>query len=391
MEITKKKNLLTIGRFVEKLDYKTNIQDYTTWKSMGKYFDNIYIIVQSPDRMNHTESIGNLHVFWIANKSSVFVSRLYFMLESFRVSKGLIKRGLIDIINLGEPAVAGFVGVKLKKRFGLPLVTQVQGQLMGLPAGTFPVLKIKYIEYTTKYTCMHSEVVRTVSKEIAQTMIDKGIPKEKVKIVQSRCDTKKFDPALYKKGRKELRAKLGYKDDDIIIIFTGRVVQYRDLESDIRALKILQNYDHRFRLLIVGEGDDMERLKKLSSELEIEEKILFFGKIPFDQIPRYLSIADIFISTPTNEAISRSVLEAMSMGMPVIATAVGGTPEAIVDGVNGMLVGVKNPEEIASKIKELVVNFDNMKRMGEAARETILSVFDYDKQIEKLARIHYDI
>lgn len=384
-----KKNLLTIGRFVEKLDYKTNIQDYTTWKSMGEYFDNIYIIVQSPDDMNHTEQIGNLHIFWIADKKNTFVSRLYFMIKSFKISKELIKKSLIDIINLGEPVVAGNVGVMLKKRFGLPLVTQVQGQLVNLPKGTFSKTKTNYIEKTTLRVCKQSDRVRAISHDIFENLCSKGIDAKKITIVPSRCDIQKFNPEDYKQKREELRNSLGIDSKEIVVIFTGRVVKYRDLESDVEAINLLRNKGKDIRFVVVGDGDNLENIKSMVHDLGLEEKIIFTGRVSFDDMPKYLSIGDIYLSTPTNEAIARGVLEAMSMRIPVIATNVGGNREVITNGKNGILVSVGRPDEIAAAIEMLCTDISLLTKMGEDARNTVKDNFEYNKMIKSFAEVHY--
>lgn len=389
MEHLDKKNLLTIGRFVEKLDYKTNIQDYTTWKSMGEYFDNIYIIVQSPDSINHTEEIGNLHIYWIADKGNTLISRLYFLKKSYKVSKDLVNKCLVDVINIGEPVVAGYVGLKLKRKYKLPLVTQVQGQLVNLPEGTFSKFKTAFIEKTTLMVCKYSDCVRAISHDIYESLSAKGIESRKITVVPSRCDVQKFNPEIYENEREKIRNELGISRNEIVVIFTGRVVKYRDLESDIEAVNILRNNEINIRFVIVGDGDNLINIKSMVHALKLEDRILFTGRVNFDDMPKYLSVGDIFLSTPTNEAIARGVLEAMAMRLPVIASNVGGNREVITHGENGLLVPVGNPIEIAKAIETICKDKKLIKQMGEKARNIVEENFEYSKMIRRFAEVHY--
>lgn len=380
--------LISISRTVEKLDYKSNDQDYKTWSAMSEYFDNIFLVVQSPDHKNHKEVLGKIYVFWIADKGSLIVKRLHFMKEAYRLSKGLIKQYAIDVVNIGEPVISGIPAIKLKKKMHIPLVTQVQGQLMEIPRGTFFPLKSLYIRMITRYVCKKSDLVRTVSEDIRRSLINNRINPDKVVCIPSRCDVNKFNRKRFESERDFLRREIGYGKDDIVIEFTGRVVAYRDVESDLYALKEARKHNAQLKLLIVGDGDDVPRLKRIVQSEGLEKAVLFYGRVQHEDIPKMLSISDIFISTPTNEAIARSVLEAMSMELPVIATDVGGTSEAIVNGENGILVSVHGVAEIAEAMLRLGESKIERERMGIAARKVIIEKYEFGMAIQSFAMMH---
>lgn len=383
--------LLSISRTPEKLNYKMNDQDYTTWTAMSQYFDEIYLVVLSPDEKNHHENIDKLHIYWIANRGRSVGSRAYFMNAAFQLCSKLIEKYGIDVINIGEPAVSGIPAIRLKKMYKLPLVTQVQGQLTEIPSGTFPVVKSEYIRWITLHVCKRSDRVRTVSEEIRGNLIKRGVPSDKVVCVVSRCDTDRFNPSKYKEGREALRKQLGYNGDNTVIEFTGRVVAYRDLESDILALKEAIKSNGNIRLLVIGDGDDKPRLENITKENGLSDYVTFYGRVPYELVPKMLSLADVFISTPTNEAIARSVLEAMAMELTVIATRVGGTGEAITSGENGMLVDVGAVDQIKDVMLKLSVDKEACATMGKKARQVIMDKFEFNKQIEKFAKIHYGL
>ncbi len=383
--------IISIGRFVQNFYFKTNIQNFKTWSAMSIYFEEIYLIVESTDQSSHYEDLGKLKVYWLPRHSNCIIGRIQFMLQAYMLSRKLLPLHGIDVINVGEPVVAGLVGVLLKRIFKKPLICQIQGQLLDLPKGTFSWLKTRYIVSSTKYVCKHSDRIRVVSNEIREKIIKIGVPDEIVFMIPSRCDVEIFNPKRYVSERRLNRIELGYSDDDIVIEFTGRIVEYRDIESNLEALKILIYDSNRFKFLIVGDGPDVKRLKSICEDLDIIENVRFFGKVPFSDVPKILSIADIFISTPTNEGIARSVLEAMAMELPVIATRVGGTPEAIEDGESGILVGVKSPMEIVAAVRTITSSGETCRNMGVAARKVIVNKYEFHKCIKQFADVHFGL
>lgn len=382
--------LMSIARTVQKLNYKTNQQNYATWNAMSEYFDEIYLLVQSPDNRSHYEKVGKIKVYWIPDQGCFRFNRVFFMIEAFHLGGKLIKENHIDVLNLAEPVVSGIPGVWLKYKYQIPLVTQIQGQLLALPKGTFSKLKTIYITVITKYVCKRSDKVRAVSLDIAKELWRQGISQDKVCIVPSRCDTEKFCRKRYEEDRARIRCKLGYSDENIVIGFTGRVVAYRNIEHNLITLKLLLEKNRLYRLLIVGDGDDRKRLESLSKEMGLDKRVIFYGRVPFEEIPQFLSAIDIFISTPGNEGMSRSNLEAMSMELPIVVTNVGGNTEIVNNGVDGLLVEVGEPEQAANRILEYLDTPEKRRLMGNRARKHVMEEYEYNKLIKQFAEIHWN-
>jgi len=154
----------------------------------------------------------------------------------------------------------------------------------------------------------------------------------------------------------------------------------------IKGLDVLLKAWNKFskksavNLVIVGEGEERENLEKLTRELGIEDSVLFKGFV--DNARAHISDFDIFVMPSRSEGMPYSLLEAGSVGLPVIATSVGGIPEVIENGINGILVP---PEDVEALFSSLLLFYENPRmrdRLGAALKETISKDFSYNEMIE---------
>ncbi len=156
----------------------------------------------------------------------------------------------------------------------------------------------------------------------------------------------------------------------------------------VQAVRILIDKGLRnIKVLIVGDGSEKRYLEELVKKLGLEDYIVFVGKVPHDKIPEYMASADLFVLPSLSEGFGNVVPEAMAMGLPIIASKVGGLPWIIKDGDNGFLVEPRNPHEIAEKITFLLFNDDLRtyisRRNIEKARE-----YSWENIIKKLEKVY---
>jgi glycosyltransferase involved in cell wall biosynthesis len=159
------------------------------------------------------------------------------------------------------------------------------------------------------------------------------------------------------------------------IVFIGRLSPIKDPLTAIKAYKIAKKEVKNLNLMMCGDGELMEECRNIS------DKNVIFLKFTKD-IPSILSGADIFILTSTYDASPRSLMEAMCMAKPCIATNVGGVPDYL-DSDCGILIEPKNPEKLAEKIVFLINNPKIARLKGLKAREKILKEHNLDKNIDK--------
>jgi Glycosyltransferase len=195
----------------------------------------------------------------------------------------------------------------------------------------------------------------------------------------------KFNPSLIDPGRKQrLKAELGLGLQDVVITFIGRFVREKGIFELLEAFhRLLSKFNH-VKLLLIGDTLSSERdqeayqqINKLTSNPSIV--ITGFRK----DIPELLSISDIFVLPSYREGLPRSIIEAMAMGLPVIATNIRGCREEVIDGHNGFLVEKCNADQLYEKMHQLVQDQDLRMTMGKNGRRMVEREFNEDIVIEK--------
>jgi glycosyltransferase involved in cell wall biosynthesis len=155
------------------------------------------------------------------------------------------------------------------------------------------------------------------------------------------------------------------------------------------ARKVLDVRCGACQFLVVGEGPDEPALRRLSRELKLEKHVTFAN--PNVPTARILAEADVYVKVPKQQGFGMSVLEAMSWGLPVVASAVGGLIPLVRDGHTGFLVPAGDPDAAAKRILDVLQDSALRQRLGENARETVADSFPYPRMIEKTATIYADV
>ncbi len=224
-----------------------------------------------------------------------------------------------------------------------------------------------------------AKIVRLIEKFLVNNFVDYIIlgtnealemikDKNKILPIKKGIILDAFDPEKVKKHEiyKKIRGKT--------IVFIGRLVPIKDPITLLRAYRIAKNKIKDLNLIICGDGELRKECEKLA-----DKNVYFLGFIR--DIPSILKSADIFILTSLQDASPRSLMEAMAMGKPCIATDVSGVKEYL-EGC-GVLVEPKNPEKLAEAIIYLIENEDVAKELGRKARKKILNEHNLEKNIKK--------
>ena len=140
--------------------------------------------------------------------------------------------------------------------------------------------------------------------------------------------------------------------------------------------------NNQFKLVIVGSGPEEKKLKFKIQELKLEDKVILAGSVFMEKMSNYYQAADIFILNSSYEGLSHTLLEALSFGLPVVASNVGGNPEVIEHNQNGLLAEYNNQQQILDSIKKLSSNSGLVERFKQANKEVIKN-FSKDKMYKK--------
>ncbi|RKX32784.1 MAG: hypothetical protein DRP46_00375 [Candidatus Zixiibacteriota bacterium] len=230
-----------------------------------------------------------------------------------------------------------------------------------------------------KIASHYTDTVVAVSQSLREYLISKvGVPDSKVITINNGIDTERFKPSP---ERAAIREELGLTDSEFAVGVVARLAPVKNHRFLINAFRQVVKNNSRARLFIIGDGPLRAELEELTASYGLEKNISFLGDR--NDVPRILAGLDAAALSSLSEGISLTILEAMSCGLPVVATAVGGNSEIIKNGQNGFLVDTDNTAELADKLSLLGNNPELRAQMGRDARDNIMSKWSLSKMNER--------
>ncbi len=375
-------NVLFIGKHKYPKDIFSNEQDMKTWRSLAIYFDNVFVIAESPNLFFYKAREKNISVYLLPRLGYIgFIKQSVFLGFYLNWCYGM------DIFDASEIAGGGVAATILKFLTGKPMVIEVQGEIFRKSENR-KNLKSQILQCIGRYAMKKAARVRVISNAIFNQVQGQGIAKEKIRLVSLRVDLNLFNPLLISDIN-----SFGDKMGIIKIGYIGRLINGKGLEDFLEAISKLklQALSYKFKVLIFGTGPFESKLKKIADDLDIDDKIEWRGFVSYNKVPEALSKIDIFVYPSWHEGFGRSIMEALAMEKAVVATRVGGIPDLIKDGENGFLVEPRNPEALAGKIKELMENKDLREKFGKAGRKWVSENYEWNDGIKKFAQLFLEL
>ena len=265
---------------------------------------------------------------------------------------------------------------------------RIVGRLVGIPVIIGSERTIgqagRWGRLATKLSNPLTDAVEVNSELGAKAIeVDLGVPPKKIEVVRSGVDLHKFGRST---KRAMLRSELRIKEDQHLVLYIGRLRPVKGIEYGLRAFAAAQSQQHSMHMALAGEGEQLDYLKNIASELRISEFVTFLGIR--NDLPDLLSAADSVLMPSLKEGFPRTAIEAMASGKPIIATDVGGTSEAIIDGETGILVPAQNIEVMTSALLKLVNDKNLRSKLGEAGRQRSKNNYSANNYATRLDQLY---
>ena len=237
--------------------------------------------------------------------------------------------------------------------------------------------------------------VHVISKYLKKRVMNFGMPENKISVIPNGIDLKLFNQQFSLVQKNALRKKYNILPQEKIIFTASRLVYKNAIEDLVKAVALLKltpqiSEGLTYKLIIAGNGDREEKIKKLALSLGIQKNIIFLGAIPQKELPKFLSISDVFVRPSISEGLGNSFLEAMAAGIPIIGTKVGGIPDFLIDGKTGLFCKVHNPQDLTKKIQQICEDKKLIKKLSKNGKE-LAKNYSWDKinlQIKLLFKAH---
>lgn len=300
-----------------------------------------------------------------------------------------IRREKFDIVHTYTP-IAGVIGRVAAKMAGVPIV--VFTSLGFYFHENMPCWKRRVLILFERLAAKFADFIFTVSTEDEKTAVEERIATTSriMSLNGVGVDARRFDSqTVSEEAKARSRERVGICKDDKVVGFIGRLVKEKGIIELVEALVMVKRVFPDTKLVIIGSGRvPTERDTRTKSELMsliaqhgLDEDVLFTGFV--EEMREWLAIIDVLVLPSYREGMPQSILEAMSMEKPVVATNIRGCREEVVHGETGYLVPVKDPDKLAKAIIGVLSDSMLAKRMGEAGRQRVVELFDQRKALEK--------
>lgn len=310
------------------------------------------VITPHYSKMKKTEEINGITIYRVKvfgkvnvesekNKFLIVISFISFILSGIIKSFFLSINKKYHIINSYFLIPAGIIGTVTSFITKIPhIATVIEADIFNPMRNCQLPYQNSLLRYVISTIMKLSTEVVTIS-QYNKNAIERYYTKKKVvHVIYPGLEKIKYQPIN--------REKLGFYNEDFILISIGRLVKRKGFKYLIEAMNFLKN--DKIKLIIIGDGPELLNLRNLTKRLNLEQKIIFLGHQKNEKKYQYLSISDLFVSTTLHEGLGMVYLEAMYFGLPIVTTNEGGQIDLIIDGENGFLVPVGNVEKLIEKI-----------------------------------------
>ena len=291
-------------------------------------------------------------------------------LAAARIIRRLVRERRADVIHASEPhgLTAAWVA---RAHLRVPIVVS---RRVELPLSSDWLSLARY---------RAASRVIPVSNFVKESLLASRLP---VDLIETVFVGVEVPPRISPAARDASRSRFGIAPESICLGNIAAFVPEKGHELLLRAAAELRAKFPQIVVLLAGEGPEKAKLQALAHQLGSGGAVKFAGFVP--DVESVYAATDVFVFPSHQEPLAVAMLSAMAYGLPVVAFARGGNPEAIEDGKNGLLANELSPSALAASIARVLMNLTEASRLGEAARETVLAHFSADRMVAETLRVY---
>jgi glycosyltransferase involved in cell wall biosynthesis len=259
------------------------------------------------------------------------------------------------------------------KRAGLPFIVTVHG-VIAKRGALADSLQTAYLHSFGMAVFRLASRVVCVSRGDVREIVRLGCPEGKIRLVPNAVDSWVFRPQPLQRRKNE-------------ILWVGRFVPEKGIQYLLTAFNVLLK-KREAMLRLVGDGPTVGRMEGLARRLGIAEHVVFEGRVSKSEVARLMAEATIFVLPSVKEGLPKALLQAMSSGLPVVASDIPGVTDVIADGKNGLLFRTGDEEGLAESILSLMADENLARILGNKGRETVDQNYNWESTLSRLDRVY---
>jgi len=299
-------------------------------------------------------------------------------------TKGALRERDVDIFHAhSPPPLSAYYASKVAAEKRLPFVLTYHCDIE-IPSVFGLVIEEVYRRTLGTRTMRRANRIIVTTETYAAT--SRAIWKYSPVVIPNPVDFEFFRPDI---DGSEVRSSMGLKKGQHIVLWVGRVVPHKGIENLVEAAQ----YVDGTKFIIGGEGPQLPAIRRLAKSFDVEDRVIFSGRLARSELPKYYAACDVFVlpSVSRLEAFGIVALEAMSSGRPVVVTDMPGVREVVRDGIEGLLCEPLNAEDLAEKINTLLGDPGKRSEMGRAGRKKVVEDFGIKKVVDKLEATYKEV
>lgn len=373
-------------------------------KALRSQGHEVFIVTVNPDDMSYRYEEDERIIRIPGIPTGIYDYRLTGIYPLKAITK--IKNWNLDIIHSHTEFGIGTFARILAKQFDIPLVhtyhTMYEDYIHYITKGHFDKSSKKIVEYLTMFYCDKTAKELIVpSKKTYNLFKEKYHVEKDVRIVPTGIEVEKFFKEKFKKEEIDsIKKELGLKPNDFVVLYVGRLAEEKNIKLLLQAHENIIKKNKNIKLVVIGSGPDLEHFIKWTIDKKLEQNIIFTNAIPWNEIPAYYQIADVFATASVTETQGLTVIEAMSASKPVVCIRDDAFLDVVVDDLNGKIF--EKQKEYENIIIDLSTNTKKLEQMSRQARYTaenhslkyfalnILSVYESCLKKEELKQNWFD-
>ncbi|MGH7353174.1 MAG: glycosyltransferase [Candidatus Rokuibacteriota bacterium] len=298
---------------------------------------------------------------------------------------GALVRGLgVDVFHAHHPFLLGPTAARLARRLGRPLVftyhTRYEKYAHYVPV-TRGLVEAAAVKLSTRFAA-RADAVIAPSAGIRDELVRRAVAAP-VAVVPTGVDLAGFTPG----DQAEARRTLGLPERDPVVLYVGRLDREKSVDRVLLAFERIAGTLARARLVLVGQGKEAERLRRLACGLAAGGRIRFEGVRAHAALPAYYRAADVFLFASETETQGLVLAEAAACGLPAVAVSAPGCDETVVDGATGILTKA-DPAALAEAATGVLLDLERRRAMAVRARQLAEARFGLDLQIDRTLDVY---
>jgi glycosyltransferase involved in cell wall biosynthesis len=274
----------------------------------------------------------------------------------------------MDLVHVHHPFTSGRLAIRYCTSRGIPIVFTNHTRYDLYAQAYLPMIPEAFGDaflraYMPSF-CKSCDLVIAPSAGLRDVLVHFGVDTP-IEVIPNGVDIKPFGAV----EQPIPRQKFGFKQDDIVLTYMGRLGIEKNLPFLLRSFAGIANTYENVRLLVIGDGSDRENLEERVRLMGLAERVHFTGMVPYNDLPAYMAAADAFVTASVSEVHPLSVIEALASGLPVVGIQSPGVGDTIQDGITGYLAPEEDMAAFTAKLSRIVTDSENREKMSRQAKQ----------------------